>query len=87
MRTFVPLLSFMYPSLTCFVSLLTLFLQIDFQNVLLKKKFYVGLLEAISLFAILLVEVRSSTSGSLHTLQKWELVGSCCCTLVSSLSR
>ena len=92
-RTYTLLLCFLHLSLACFVCPLALFFakKKDFQNALVfilkkEKSVYVDLLEAVSLFTSLLVEVRSSTLGSPHTPQKRSLFGSCCCCYCCCIS-
>jgi len=76
-HTCVPLLSFLYPNLTCFVSSLTLYLQNDFQNVLFLKREnvlcgFVGSDLSICKFIRI---VRLSILGSPHTCRSWNHLG------------
>ena len=81
-----PLLYFLYPNSAGFVCPLTLFFaNKDFQSAIVflfkKNVFLVSILEEFSLFASLLVEIRSSILGFLHTSQKRDLFDSYCCNV------
>ena len=77
---------YLYPSFKFYVSkfnLFRIFVNFIFCKTIFKMLyffnfFYVDLLEAVSLFANLLVEIRSSTSGSPYSSHKRELFWSCC---------